>query len=99
MEADNTQALDVLASPAAALVYLERTTRSSATAIQKSIDPIYLTCGQAVFWASTEGAATDTPSSQRQLMGEIHLKPTLQPSTDMGEFIVEASFPDGPPGY
>ncbi|KAJ7261526.1 hypothetical protein C8J57DRAFT_1514049 [Mycena rebaudengoi] len=91
MEAENTQALDVLASPAAALVYLERTTRSSATTLRKIIDPIFLTCGQAVFWPSTEGAAADVPSSQRELMGEIHLKPTLQPSTDMGEFIVEYS--------
>ncbi|KAJ7244117.1 hypothetical protein C8J57DRAFT_1477043 [Mycena rebaudengoi] len=47
-----------------------------------------LVCGQAVFWASTEGAAAET-SLRRQLMGEIHLRPTLQPSTDVVDFLIE----------
>ncbi|KAJ7252467.1 hypothetical protein C8J57DRAFT_1077472, partial [Mycena rebaudengoi] len=87
IETANAQALDVLASPTAALVYLERHTRSITNGISRRYaNP--LICGQAVFWASTEGAAAET-SLRRQLMGEIHLRPTLQPSTDVVDFLVE----------
>ncbi|KAJ6613506.1 hypothetical protein B0H10DRAFT_1951414 [Mycena sp. CBHHK59/15] len=79
IEMANTHALDVLTSPTAAL---ERRTRSPGGA-----DTLEL-CGQAIFKASTEGAAVDA-SSRRQLMGEIHLRRTLQPSTDMIDFLIE----------
>ncbi|KAJ7275676.1 hypothetical protein C8J57DRAFT_1061952, partial [Mycena rebaudengoi] len=86
IETENAQALDVLASPRAALVYLERHTRSTNGVSRRDANP--LVCGQAVFWASTEGAAAET-SLRRQLMGEIHLRPTLQPSTDVVDFLIE----------
>ncbi|KAJ6591393.1 hypothetical protein B0H10DRAFT_1960786 [Mycena sp. CBHHK59/15] len=79
IETANTHALDVLTSPTAAL---EHRTRSPGGA-----DTLEL-CGQAVFKASTEGAAVDT-SSWRWLMGEIHLRRTLQPSTDVIDFLIE----------
>ncbi|KAJ7244856.1 hypothetical protein C8J57DRAFT_762840 [Mycena rebaudengoi] len=85
IETENAQALDVLASPKAALVYLERHTGSTTNDISRSD---VLACGQAVFWASTEGAAAET-SLRRRLMGEIHLRPTLQPSTDVVDFLIE----------
>ncbi|KAJ7244096.1 hypothetical protein C8J57DRAFT_1083395 [Mycena rebaudengoi] len=87
IETANAQALDVLASPTAALVYLERHTKSTTHGYSRS-GPKLLVCGQAVFWASTEGAAAET-SLRRQLMGEIHLRPTLQPSTDVVDFLIE----------
>ncbi|KAJ7494935.1 hypothetical protein FB451DRAFT_986832, partial [Mycena latifolia] len=79
IETANTHALDVLTSPTAAL---ERRTRSPGGA-----DTLEL-CGQAVFKASTEGAAVDA-SSRCRLMGEIHLRRTLQPSTDVIDFLIE----------
>ncbi|KAJ7244114.1 hypothetical protein C8J57DRAFT_1141905, partial [Mycena rebaudengoi] len=88
IETANAQALDVLASPTAALVYLERHARSTTNAAVSRKDATPLVCGQAVFWASTEGAAAET-SVRRQLMGEIHLRPTLQPSTDVVDFLIE----------
>ncbi|KAJ7244091.1 hypothetical protein C8J57DRAFT_1191615 [Mycena rebaudengoi] len=87
IETASAQALDVLASPTAALVYLERHTTSTTHGTSRS-DANALVCGQAVFWASTEGAAAET-SLRRQLMGEIHLRPTLQPSTDVVDFLIE----------
>ncbi|KAJ7244111.1 hypothetical protein C8J57DRAFT_1083228 [Mycena rebaudengoi] len=87
IETASAQALDVLASPTAALVYLERHTRSTTNGISRS-DANAQVCGQAVFWASTEGVTAET-SLRRQLMGEIHLRPTLQPSTDVVDFLIE----------
>ncbi|KAJ7645038.1 hypothetical protein DFH06DRAFT_1425682 [Mycena polygramma] len=76
IETADLQALDILSAPAASIVYLQRTTRN------ESSREIAKTCGQAVFWPSTEGAPANAGRRQRrQLMGEIHLRPKLQPST------------------
>ncbi|KAJ6514176.1 hypothetical protein C8R47DRAFT_1206555 [Mycena vitilis] len=81
IETADLQALDILSAPTASIVVLERTTRDKRNDFWREIPE---TCGQAVFWPSTEGrASTDTeaPQSRRQLMGEIHLRANLQPST------------------
>ncbi|KAJ6562567.1 hypothetical protein B0H19DRAFT_1260136 [Mycena capillaripes] len=85
IESTDTQALDLLSSPTASIVYLERLTKEKLKDAQWNI--IAEPCAQAVFWTSTEGA-TETPH-RRQLMGEIHLKANLQPSSAVPKFAIE----------
>ncbi|KAJ7669554.1 hypothetical protein DFH06DRAFT_1084323 [Mycena polygramma] len=85
IEIADLQALDILSAPTASIVVLQRTTRDKRNDFWREIPEIPETCGKAVFWPSTEGRAradTDTDAPQRrQLMGEIHLRANLQPST------------------
>ncbi|KAJ7784457.1 hypothetical protein B0H16DRAFT_1492564 [Mycena metata] len=76
IETQDTRALDLLSSPSALVVYLERANHENLEPWKNTCDPV----GQAVFWPSTEGAPEDS-SRRRHLMGEIHLKPNLQPSS------------------
>jgi hypothetical protein len=66
------------------MVYLERTFHENKEVWKNTVEP----CGQAVFWPSTEGAP-ESSSFRRHLMGEIHLKANLQPSSSMLGFAVE----------
>ncbi|KAJ7782336.1 hypothetical protein DFH07DRAFT_320702 [Mycena maculata] len=84
LESNDLQALDLLSSPTTCFVYLERIMQENSEGWRDTHEP----CGQAVFWPSTEGAPTDS-SRRRQLMGEIHLKSNLQPSSAVFEFAVE----------
>ncbi|KAJ7933781.1 hypothetical protein B0H13DRAFT_1951935 [Mycena leptocephala] len=86
IETKDLQALDLLSSPSASMVYLERTVYESKEAWRNTVEP----CGQALFWPSTEGAP-ESSSFRRHLMGEIHLKANLQPSSSMLGFAVEYS--------
>ncbi|KAF7368302.1 hypothetical protein MVEN_00151500 [Mycena venus] len=47
------------------------------------------TASMAVFWTSTEGAPGEDSSHRRHLIGEIHLKANLQPSTSVVGFRIE----------
>ncbi|KAJ7141279.1 hypothetical protein C8R44DRAFT_763116 [Mycena epipterygia] len=84
IESTDLQALDLLSSPSSSIVYLERVTQENSETWRNTHEP----CGQAVFWPSTEGSPADSPH-RRQLMGEIHLKATLQPSSAVFGFAVE----------
>ncbi|KAJ7628399.1 hypothetical protein FB45DRAFT_918187 [Roridomyces roridus] len=98
LESQDLQALDLIASPAACIVYLERVMHDDTEGVADVHEP----CGQAVFWPSTEGAATDSASSRRHLMGEIHLKISLQPSSAVPSFSVNYSvvvFPFQAPAF
>lgn len=87
IETDDIQALDLLSSPSASIVYLERSINEKRRDLQRIVSE---TCGQAVFWPSTEGAAADSVSSnRRQLMGEIHLRGNLQPSSAVPGLVIE----------
>lgn len=87
IETDDIQALDLLSSPSASIVYLERSINEKRRDLQRIVSE---TCGQAVFWPSTEGAAADSASSnRRQLMGEIHLRGHLQPSSAVPGLVIE----------
>ncbi|KAJ7784473.1 hypothetical protein B0H16DRAFT_1492632 [Mycena metata] len=86
IETQDTQALDLLSSPSAFIVYLERANHENLEPWKNTCEPV----GQAVFWPSTEGAPEDS-SRRRHLMGEIHLKPNLQPSSAVFGFAVEYS--------
>jgi hypothetical protein len=66
------------------MVYLERAFRENKDVWRNTVEP----CGKAVFWPSTEGAPEDS-SFRRHLMGEIHLKSNLQPSSEVHGFKVE----------
>ncbi|KAJ6594429.1 hypothetical protein B0H19DRAFT_1095463 [Mycena capillaripes] len=84
VETQDLQALDLLSTPSASMVYLERSVHENKELWRNTVEP----CGQAVFWPSTESAPTDLPS-RRQLMGEIHLRAGLQPSSTVFGFAVE----------
>ncbi|KAJ7661671.1 hypothetical protein B0H17DRAFT_1094182 [Mycena rosella] len=84
IETKDAQALDLLSTPAACMVYLERIMQEELEDWKNHYEP----CGRAVFWPSTEGAPGDS-SHRRQLMGEIHLKQNLQPSCSVFGFAVE----------
>ncbi|KAJ7467198.1 hypothetical protein FB451DRAFT_1137875 [Mycena latifolia] len=84
IETQDTQALDLLTSPAACIVILERIMEETSQDWRSTSEP----CGQAVFWPSTEGAPTEY-SYRRHLMGEIHLKPNLQPTSAVFGFAVK----------
>ncbi|KAJ6629497.1 hypothetical protein B0H10DRAFT_1868027 [Mycena sp. CBHHK59/15] len=93
IETSDPQALDLLSSPKAPFVYLERLIRSNTDDPSRAVDVFGSTygrepCGQAVFWPSNEGVPTDT-SSQRRLDGEVHLRNNLQPSSAVAGFAVE----------
>ncbi|KAJ6498815.1 hypothetical protein C8R45DRAFT_897469 [Mycena sanguinolenta] len=76
IETNDRQALDLLSSPSASMVYLERGFYEKRDIFRNTVEP----CGQAVFWTSTEGAPEES-SYRRHLMGEIHLRSNLQPSS------------------
>ncbi|KAF7376565.1 hypothetical protein MSAN_00072800 [Mycena sanguinolenta] len=84
IETNDRQALDLLSSPSASMVYLERGFYEKKDIFRNTIEP----CGQAVFWPSTEGAPEES-SYRRRLMGEIHLRANLQPSSAVCGFQVE----------
>ncbi|CAK5265425.1 unnamed protein product [Mycena citricolor] len=91
------QALDVLSAVQAPSIYLERHVQENSAGF-KSVTEV---CGVATFWVSPEGAppipgdvANDT---RRQLMGEIHLRPNLQPTSKVFEFLVEYAVVAFPP--
>ncbi|KAJ7212926.1 hypothetical protein GGX14DRAFT_519162 [Mycena pura] len=97
IESNDKQALDLLSSPTACIVYLERVIQDNAEGYRSPIEP----CGQAVFWPSTEGDPAES-SSRRHLMGEIHLRANLQPSSAMLGFAIEYAvvvFPFQAAGY
>ncbi|KAF7368299.1 hypothetical protein MVEN_00151100 [Mycena venus] len=86
IETPDTEALDLLSTPAAAMVYLERAFRENKNTGGNTVEP----CARAVFWLSTEGQPeAEDVSSRRRLMGEIHLKGNLHPSSAMVGFRVE----------
>ncbi|KAK7005954.1 hypothetical protein R3P38DRAFT_3040562 [Favolaschia claudopus] len=87
IECKDSQALDLLSSPSAPMLYLERSFLQERDAWRNSVE----SCGRAVFWPSTEGASpsTSSPPTRRDLMGEIHLKANLQPSSSVCGFSVE----------
>ncbi|KAF7338991.1 hypothetical protein MVEN_01975300 [Mycena venus] len=72
---EDAHAFDLLTTPAACMVYLERISRRNDEKLDwsQTVEP----CGRAVFHPSTEGAPD---YSARRLMGEIHLRADLQPS-------------------
>ncbi|KAJ7049698.1 hypothetical protein C8F01DRAFT_1001673 [Mycena amicta] len=84
IETSDKQAMDLLSGPSASLVYLERTTQEN-QGYRNSTEP----CGQAVFWPSTEGGADSAVPNQRRLMGEIHLRGDLQPTSAVLGFAIE----------
>ncbi|KAF7315911.1 hypothetical protein MIND_00107700 [Mycena indigotica] len=85
IETSDTQAMDLLAVPSVPLVYLERTTKEFDEGYRTMTEP----CGQAVFWPSTSGSSDSTIPNQRCLMGEIHLRNDLSPSSAVLGFAVE----------
>nr|GAT55849.1 predicted protein [Mycena chlorophos] len=87
LESNDSQALDLVSVPSALIVCLERTTREGEEGYRTTIEP----CGQGVFWPSPMSRNTpDAPASKlRELMGEIHLKADLQPSSAVLGFAIE----------
>ncbi|KAF8125389.1 hypothetical protein K438DRAFT_1892042 [Mycena galopus ATCC 62051] len=84
IDTEDAHAFDLLTTPAACMVYLERNSRRTNEKSEwtQTIEP----CGRAVFHPSTEG----TPDySARRLMGELHLRADLQPSFAIFGFRVE----------
>ncbi|KAF8127744.1 hypothetical protein K438DRAFT_926033 [Mycena galopus ATCC 62051] len=84
IETNDRQALDLLSAPSASIVYLERAFYEGTEVFRNTVEP----CGQAVLWPSTEGAPEES-THRRHLIGEIHLKANLQPSSAVFGFQVE----------
>ncbi|KAF7369180.1 hypothetical protein MVEN_00245200 [Mycena venus] len=104
IETDDSQAADVLASIKSSAVYLQRCVRCSFGYLSTNISP----CGQATWWPSPDAAApahsrnADAAQQRRHIMGEIHLRRDLQPSTAIKEFQIEyavAIFPPAAVGF
>ncbi|KAJ7489219.1 hypothetical protein FB451DRAFT_1390385 [Mycena latifolia] len=86
IETDDTQAADILASIKSSAVYLQRCVKCSFKGSSTKFRP----CGQATWWPSPDSPSAQS-SLQRQIMGEIHLRKDLHPSTAIQEFQVEYS--------
>ncbi|KAF8200065.1 hypothetical protein K438DRAFT_1823146, partial [Mycena galopus ATCC 62051] len=84
IETNDRQALDLLSAPSASMVYLERAFYEGTEVFRNIVEP----CGQAVFWPSPEGAPEES-THRRHLIGKIHLKANLQPSSAVFGFQVE----------
>ncbi|KAF7338993.1 hypothetical protein MVEN_01975500 [Mycena venus] len=84
IDTEDAHAFGLLTTPAACMVYLERTSRQNDEKLEwtQTVEP----CGRAVFHPSTEGAPD---YSARRLMGEIRLRVDLQPSFAIFGFQVE----------
>ncbi|KAK7052152.1 hypothetical protein R3P38DRAFT_1637342 [Favolaschia claudopus] len=93
------QVADILASIRSSAVYLQRTVRCSLGRTTTSVVP----CGQATWRPSTDVNARPLRSpTQRQLVGEIHLRKDLQPSTAIKKIQIEyavAIFPPAAVGF
>ncbi|KAJ7041034.1 hypothetical protein C8F04DRAFT_1081365 [Mycena alexandri] len=89
IETDDSQAADVLAAIKSSAVYLQRCVKCSFGGSSTDFSP----CGQATWWPSSD---TRTPS-QRHLMGEVHLRKDLQPSTAIKEFRIQYDIVVFPP--
>ncbi|KAJ6598271.1 hypothetical protein DFH09DRAFT_55718 [Mycena vulgaris] len=84
IQTDDTQAADILASIKSSALYLQRSVNCSFGASWSKFKP----CGQATWWPSPEAASPEN-STERHLMGEIHLRKDLQPSTAIKDFRIE----------
>ncbi|KAJ7779257.1 hypothetical protein B0H16DRAFT_1448743 [Mycena metata] len=89
IETDDSQAADVLAAIKSSAVYLQRRITRSFGGSSTNFTP----CGQAIWWPSSD---TRTPS-QRHLMGEVHLRKDLQPSTAIEKFRIQYDIVVFPP--
>ncbi|KAJ7097645.1 hypothetical protein C8R44DRAFT_643146 [Mycena epipterygia] len=86
IETDDTQAADILASVKSSALYLQRCVRCTFGSSSQEFSP----CGQATWWPSEDAPSAWTQnSSQRHIMGEIHLRKDLAPSAAIKEFRVE----------
>ncbi|KAJ7053344.1 hypothetical protein C8F01DRAFT_1167150 [Mycena amicta] len=75
IESPDTEAVDLLSAPTAPMVYLECTTQQNSNNYRTTMEP----CTQGVFWTP--------PGAQRgHVLGEIHLKPTLHPTTNFAAY-------------
>ncbi|KAF8201309.1 hypothetical protein K438DRAFT_1821775 [Mycena galopus ATCC 62051] len=91
-ETEDSQVADVLASIKSTAVYLQRTVRCLFAYSSTSI----IACGQATWWPSADAAHARNPA-QRHLMGEIHLRKDLHPSSTIKDFQVEYAVAVFPP--
>jgi hypothetical protein len=88
IETDDAQVADVLASIKSSALYLQRCVRCTLGSASTNVSP----CGQAVWWPAPDAAmAHFGNAAQRHIMGEIHLRRDLHPSTAINQFQVEAS--------
>jgi hypothetical protein len=85
IEADDSQVADVLASIRSTALYLQRRVRCTFGYSSVNISR----CGQAIWWPSPDAAAYLGNAGQRHIMGEIHLRRELHPSTAIKQFQVE----------
>ncbi|KAJ7041041.1 hypothetical protein C8F04DRAFT_187597 [Mycena alexandri] len=85
IETDDAQAADILASIKSSALYLQRCIECS---FGDSAGAVLRPCGQATWWPSSDIVVAQG-SGQRYLMGEIHLRDDLQPSTAIKEFRIE----------
>ncbi|KAJ6551224.1 hypothetical protein B0H19DRAFT_1072969 [Mycena capillaripes] len=92
IETEDSQAADVLVSMKSSAVYFQRCVRCSFGYTATNISR----WGQATWWPSSDALHLQN-SSQRHIMGEIHLKKELQPSAEIKEFQVEYAVAVFPP--
>ncbi|KAF8201308.1 hypothetical protein K438DRAFT_1582199 [Mycena galopus ATCC 62051] len=91
-ETEDSQVADVFASIKSTAVYLQRTVRCLFGYSSTSI----IACGQAIWLPSADAAHPRNPA-QRHLMGDIHLRKDLHPSSAIKEFQVEYAVVVFPP--
>ncbi|KAJ7779266.1 hypothetical protein B0H16DRAFT_809918 [Mycena metata] len=84
IETNDSQAADILASIRSSALYLQRCIECSFGDSFTVLRP----CGQATWWPSSDIVVAQG-SCQRHLIGEIHLRDDLQPSTAIEEFRIE----------
>ncbi|KAJ6618157.1 hypothetical protein B0H10DRAFT_2378528 [Mycena sp. CBHHK59/15] len=86
IETGDTQAADILASIKSSALYLQRCVKCSFDGSTNTFSP----CGQAFWWPSSDGEFAEN-THQRHIMGEIHLRKDLQPSSAIKELRIEVS--------
>ncbi|KAJ7815858.1 hypothetical protein B0H14DRAFT_3744977 [Mycena olivaceomarginata] len=88
IETDDSQVADVLASIKSSALYLQRCVRCTLGSSSTNVSPR----GQAVWWPAPDADMAHLGNAaQRHIIGEIHLRRDLHPSTAINKFQVEAS--------
>jgi hypothetical protein len=84
IKTNDSQALDLLATPAAIVVVLQRKVEVLIASLGQQAEA--QTVQETVWWPSGDATTNDC---ERRLQGEIHLPEDLLPSSDMPAFLVK----------
>jgi len=95
LESDDKQVLELLSAPKAIAVRVRRHIRWNPEAHRPLESKNWRTqvehSQRAVWWPATDYSGEDPPERLRMLNGELHLKPAMEPTFEIGNFKIDYS--------